>query len=479
MSADRSTLAVCVDVLGPLTLRVQGRAVEVPGLRRRALLALLALASGRPRRHGAAGGVAVAGRADRTNAAQALYNHVSRIRGHLGPRGDRLERRGDGYRLRLEPDELDADTARRLAGAAARADADVAATDRARWRSGAGRRWRSSGRMPAIEVERVGLDELRRRLVDDLLEERLTLGDRGVTARARRRGSGAAAGTHALLHVRALADGRSDRRGDGGSTGASDGGWPRRRARPGPPGRAGATGRGGRARRPAAPSGTGRGGVAPGGSDGRERARPRGGESVCWARNATVTITGTGGVGKTRLALDVAADPEAVPGAEVVVVDLAAVDRAGTRVRRRSPRRSACAPAAEVGQEEVASALADGELLLVLDNCEHLVDACRELVAAVRRSAPDVRVLATSRVTLRAPGEYVVRLQPLAVPRDAVGPRRRCADSPGCARSSSTPPTTEPDFDAGRGRRRRTWSRCCAASTGCRSASSSRRARWR
>ena len=55
----------------------------------------------------------------------------------------------------------------------------------------------------------------------------------------------------------------------------------------------------------------------------------------------------------------------------------------------------------------------------MLDNCEHVVEACRELVGALRRGAPGVRVLATSRAVLQVPGEYVVRLQPLPVPGDA------------------------------------------------------------
>jgi predicted ATPase len=72
----------------------------------------------------------------------------------------------------------------------------------------------------------------------------------------------------------------------------------------------------------------------------------------------------------------------------------------------------------EVRPTDIATALTDRELLLVLDNCEHLAVACRDLVAAVRRSAPGVRVLSTSRETLQVSGEYVVRLQPLPVPRD-------------------------------------------------------------
>ncbi|WP_425559049.1 ATP-binding protein, partial [Cryptosporangium minutisporangium] len=65
----------------------------------------------------------------------------------------------------------------------------------------------------------------------------------------------------------------------------------------------------------------------------------------------------------------------------------------------------------------VADALADRPLLLLLDNCEHVIAACRELVTALLTRAPGLRVLATSRVTLHVPGEYVVRLQPLPLPR--------------------------------------------------------------
>ena len=132
--------------------------------------------------------------------------------------------------------------------------------------------------------------------------------------------------------------------------------------------------------------------------------------------HGVVTLTGPGGVGKTRLALDIAADWET---SDVVVVPLAAVGRAD-RVEQAVASHLGLRLVGETGPEEVAAALADRELLLVLDNCEHVVEACRWLVVAVRRAAAGVRVLATSRVTLQVPGEYVVRLHPLPVPRDAM-----------------------------------------------------------
>jgi DNA-binding SARP family transcriptional activator len=111
---DRTTLALRVDVLGPLVLRVRGAAVDVVGSRRRAVLALLALEGVR--------GLSTERLVDSLwpddppeNAVQALYSHVHRLRRHLGPLADRLERQANGYRLRLEPFEVDADAARRLA----------------------------------------------------------------------------------------------------------------------------------------------------------------------------------------------------------------------------------------------------------------------------------------------------------------------------------------------------------------------------
>ncbi len=421
MSLDRTSLALCVDVLGPLVLRVAGEAVDVPGVRRRALLAMLALEAGR--------GVS----ADRlvdglwpeeppANAVQALYNHVSRLRGHLGPLASRLERHAGGYRLLLEPDELDADAARRLERTVSRAEtppaiaAELARSALALWRGPSLTEFRG---LPALEMESVGLDELRLQLVDDLVEARLALADRTVVVDA----SAAAAASPlrertALLHVRALAtDGRTAdamaaaqgfRRRLTDETGLDPGpalAELEQRVAAGtiapPLPAAGLAPR--RVARPDSPM------------VGREHDR----EEIVrlLGRNALVTLTGTGGVGKTRLALDVAAEPGGAPGAEAVFVDLAAVDR---------PQRVCAAVAStlglrttgEVSAGDVADALAGRDLLLLLDNCEHLLDACRDLVVTLRRLAPTVRVLATSRTTLHVPGEYVVRLQPLPVPRD-------------------------------------------------------------
>jgi predicted ATPase/DNA-binding SARP family transcriptional activator len=409
-----------VDVLGPLALHVDGRPVDVPGARRRALLALLALQTGRA--------VSTERLVEELwpdeppeNAVQALYNHVSRLRGHLGARAERLERHASGYRLTLLPDELDADAARRLARAAsAKGTSPAVAADLL---GRALRLWRGTAlgefaSVPLLAVEAVALEELRLRLVDDLVEARLALGDRTVIVDA----AAAVAASplrerSAMLHVRALAqDGRT------ADAMAAAQAYRHRLAEetgldPGPeladleqrvaaghaaPARAEAASAVPRRARPDGPM------------VGRQHERDE--VLRLLGRHGTVTVTGPGGVGKSRLAYDVAAEPESL--GEVVVVELAAVDRA-ERVCAAVASTVGLRTGDEVDAAEVATALADRQLLLLLDNCEHVVEACRELVLAVRRTAPGVRVLATSRTTLHVDDEYVVRLQPLPVPRDA------------------------------------------------------------
>src|SRR5688500_1829351 len=183
---DRTKLALNVDVLGPLTLRVEGRAVEVPGFQRSALLALLALAGDR--------GLTTERLVDSlwpdeppANAVQALYNHVSRLRGHLGACSNRLERYGAGYRLHLEPDEVDADAARRLTRAAS-APAPPLETKEEYLRAALSL-WRAPALeecagIPVLAAAAAGLDELRMQLLDDVVEIRIRRGDHTVAAAA-------------------------------------------------------------------------------------------------------------------------------------------------------------------------------------------------------------------------------------------------------------------------------------------------------
>src|SRR4051812_19070472 len=104
MHPDEAPVAptVRIELLGPLRLLVDGREVDVRGERRRAVLALLALAPGRV--------VPVDAMVDELwgehppdDPRQALHSLLSRLRGHLAPHATRLERQGEGYRLTLDP----------------------------------------------------------------------------------------------------------------------------------------------------------------------------------------------------------------------------------------------------------------------------------------------------------------------------------------------------------------------------------------
>jgi predicted ATPase/DNA-binding CsgD family transcriptional regulator len=129
-----------------------------------------------------------------------------------------------------------------------------------------------------------------------------------------------------------------------------------------------------------------------------------------------VTLTGFGGVGKTRLALQVAAEvrrsfPDGVWLVELAGLhDASLVPHAVSRALR-IPDRSSGDQA-----EALIRFLADRRLLLVLDNCEHLIEACAVLAAEVLSAAGGLRVLATSREALRITGEHLYRVQPLPVP---------------------------------------------------------------
>jgi predicted ATPase/DNA-binding CsgD family transcriptional regulator len=135
------------------------------------------------------------------------------------------------------------------------------------------------------------------------------------------------------------------------------------------------------------------------------------------ATSRLVSLVGPGGVGKTRLAIRIGTDlkrgfrdgawlveladvqdPGLVPNAALTALDLR--DQAATEPRAR-----------------LLSYLRDKELLLVVDNCEHLLGAAALLVTDVLGAAPCVRVIATSREPLSVPGEHVLPIPPLELPR--------------------------------------------------------------
>jgi len=141
----------------------------------------------------------------------------------------------------------------------------------------------------------------------------------------------------------------------------------------------------------------------------RERYRAAGGVRL-------VTVTGPGGSGKTRLAAQVARQVAGRFTDGAWLAELAAV---------RDPAQVAAAVAAVLGIREqpgtplagaLARVLAGQQLLLVLDNCEHVIGAAAELCARLLAACDDVRVLATSREPLAVAGEARYRLGPLTLP---------------------------------------------------------------
>ena len=125
-----------------------------------------------------------------------------------------------------------------------------------------------------------------------------------------------------------------------------------------------------------------------------------------------VMVTGPGGVGKTRLAGEVARQVAARFADGAWLAELAPVRDPAAVAVALGVREQPGVPAAEA----VARVLARRQLLLVLDNCEHVIGAAAQLCAGLLQACDDVRVLATSREPLRIAGEAAYRLAPLPVP---------------------------------------------------------------
>ena len=158
--------------------------------------------------------------------------------------------------------------------------------------------------------------------------------------------------------------------------------------------------------------------------------------AAAMARSPLVTVTGPGGVGKTRLALQAAADrlPSFSDGAWLCELhpagDGEAMAQAVLAALRARPR-----PGLSTAGSVVEFLRTRSALLLVLDNCEHLAAAAAALAADVLRGCPGVRILATSQQRLGVGGEQVFGLRPLSLPPPMQAWRpsptaRRCPCSP-------------------------------------------------
>jgi predicted ATPase/class 3 adenylate cyclase len=136
--------------------------------------------------------------------------------------------------------------------------------------------------------------------------------------------------------------------------------------------------------------------------------------------NRLVTLTGAGGAGKTRLGVEIAARIAAEFRDGVWYVDLAPItdpDLVSVTVARAlglpdQPGRST--------MDTLLRFVRDRQLLVVLDNCEHLLDACADLVVALLGAAPGLTVLATSREPIGVSGEAIWRVPSLSVADEAI-----------------------------------------------------------
>lgn len=396
---------VRVDVLGPLRLTVGGSVVPVPGPKRRALLALLAIDD---RAVPVDDILDALWPVDLPDAARtSLQSQVSRLRGHLGRAGVRLEGLNGAYRLRLDGpgSGTDARRARSLLNAAKAAGPAEARRLLEEARS----LWRGAPLGEFLDVHRLAgsaatLIEVRRRVDEAYVDATLASGDHGAALEVAMglvshdplsepavvllmralaaAGRGAEALRSGYEYRRRLAEetglepspalGELERTIAGQATGRQA-----RRPRPGGPLR---------------------------GRDSELAALHR-----LLACERLVTVVGPAGVGKTRLATELAARTE-----PATVLSLATVTDA-TAV----PIELAATLDLQVVHGDVLTAcarlLAAGPQLLLIDNCEHLLAGVRDVVALLLDDCPQLTVLTTSREPLGLDAEQRFRLGALSV----------------------------------------------------------------
>jgi predicted ATPase len=130
-----------------------------------------------------------------------------------------------------------------------------------------------------------------------------------------------------------------------------------------------------------------------------------------------LTLTGAGGVGKTRLAVHAGRELSRALPDGVWLVDL-------QELRNASLLPTGIMTALDVRNQSDRSPvsllvdyLLEKELLLILDNCEHLLDSCAAVVSAILHGTPGIRVLATSREPLNCEGEFIYPVPPLTIPQ--------------------------------------------------------------
>jgi predicted ATPase/class 3 adenylate cyclase len=131
-----------------------------------------------------------------------------------------------------------------------------------------------------------------------------------------------------------------------------------------------------------------------------------------------LTVTGTGGAGKTRLAMQLGADLLDEFPAGVRLVELAPLPDPDLVIDEVANVLGVRIEPDQAVIDTIVAKVGDRKLLLVLDNCEHLIDVVAELAENLLLACPGLKILATSIELLRVPGEVTYRLPPLSLPRE-------------------------------------------------------------
>jgi predicted ATPase/class 3 adenylate cyclase len=147
------------------------------------------------------------------------------------------------------------------------------------------------------------------------------------------------------------------------------------------------------------------------------------------AKHHLVTLVGSGGVGKTRTSLQVAANLLDGSGDGVWFIELAPLAAGDLIPRTVASAMGMTLPADGDSTQHLVRALHNKRALLVFDNCEHLVEASARVVAAIVRGCPQVTILASSRQGLGIAGEATYRMPPMTTPRGPEGASLSAADA--------------------------------------------------
>ena len=439
--------AMHLHLLGPFEMVVDSGPVRLAGRGERALVTVLALSPGRVVADTTLIEQLWSDEDQPVDPMNALQTRVSKVRRTLAASGsgELLTRQGAGYRLDVDPAGVDVHRFTALIDRARRAGA---ADEAIRFYDGALAKWRAEPFVdfagePWAAVETTRLVELRLAAIAERAERMLTLGHyeelvadlEPVVAAAPTRERLVGQLMTGLFNAGRQADALDGVRPDPAGVG--------RRARPGPvPGVArpdGADpasghrhhpGRGIPQHRP-----SGRSGRRPGNLPlrltsfvGRDDDLDRVLEALRGAR--LVTLAGPGGAGKTSLGVEAArrAGPDFADG--VWLVRLAAVTEPEMLVHAFADGLGLNIEGGTVAhrpRDVLVGRLTGRDVLIVLDNCEHLIEPVAALVQAILERCPQVRILATSREALAVPGEVQLAVAPLPVPSEE-SPSERVPD---------------------------------------------------